>query len=861
MERKSYKFKDKSIFGTTFDAYRIKSQGNLMTLLLDKKIDSQGFIHSGTLSELWSYIYILFLYNRHTIEIFKKMHGVRGRLKSKATAKRFVRNVLEYTGSHKINEVVLVTFINKVIKEDKPVNPLLEFVGKCTTVSKSVKCNDNSAIISDVGTTNGNSKSNSNDNSTDSNKSSVSSKNNNRLSVNNIQKLQDEIDNLKKELSSKENLQKKFDDYTKEYTIKLDRIKNILKHAIHNSSNNKDLEDILKAVQQHIRSLEESKESLDEDKAIKCQMQIQDISNTMIKSKMCLIKYIATIMNQKGPDDDNKCAIVDITKQKEAFNKFSERVKNTYKDAYERNKDILVKYQKQFATMTECNHANLKIITKELGDTAQELTNLLEDLLGSVRVFVRVRPIIPDLDNVDEASKINIKITDETKISMWRDGREMFKEHEFYGVFGPTYSNRNIYTGNAEGLFDINNTNNLTIKLKKGKEIVDVPHYAMMKTFKQLEAGYSLVLSGYGVSGSGKSTTLVNGYKDDHGLLLYGLQNLEGVRKIQFYQAFELYYNHVIPNDLTLVNKIILLHDASRTFKDSMKNYGVLEKDIVSEGLTVENQEFHYTPSNNDASKFIKNVVETCQKHMKSHGRIKTTPLNNASSRSHLFLVFKIEFNSGIESYICLSDMAGMENAYNIYNKIFTKNLSIPFLLQQFDTSGKFKGVMSKPIDYYINADMYGVSNKNTLLNKGSDGKLTFSIVNPKIESSIANNIQIIYESFSVVESLLHMKYFFNKRNNVDKPFNLQKLERGDLSYNVESVFKDPKNEDTMSTKYDKTRNFKSRVLMVPILNYLSDIGGNPDKITKFVMLIALRQDTLLENKNALDFATSISST
>jgi CII-binding regulator of phage lambda lysogenization HflD len=121
------RFKNKDIFGDTFDAYWLKAQGHVMSLLLSGKVKKDGTVIGGELSELWSYIYLLYLNNKN-YDVFDGMRGRRGRLMSKATAKRFIKVVKDHMKVRTVGRDTLVDFINDVIKTKKPVNPLKDLL-------------------------------------------------------------------------------------------------------------------------------------------------------------------------------------------------------------------------------------------------------------------------------------------------------------------------------------------------------------------------------------------------------------------------------------------------------------------------------------------------------------------------------------------------------------------------------------------------------------------------------------------------------------------------------------------------------------------------------------------------------------
>ena len=121
------RFKNKAIFGDTFDAYWLKAQGHVMTLMLSGKVQKDGTVTGGELAELWSYIYLLYLNNKN-YDVFDGMRGRRGRLMSKATAKRFIKVVKDHMKVRTVGRDTLVDFINDVIKTKKPVNPLKDLL-------------------------------------------------------------------------------------------------------------------------------------------------------------------------------------------------------------------------------------------------------------------------------------------------------------------------------------------------------------------------------------------------------------------------------------------------------------------------------------------------------------------------------------------------------------------------------------------------------------------------------------------------------------------------------------------------------------------------------------------------------------
>jgi hypothetical protein len=138
----SLRFKNKDIFGDTFDAYWLKAQGHVMSLLLSGKVKKDGTVTGGELSELWSYIYLLYLNNKN-YDVFDGMRGRRGPLMSKATAKRFIKVVKDHMKVREVRRDTLMDFINDVINTKNPVNPLKDLL-MCKDFEKDLRAHDGS---------------------------------------------------------------------------------------------------------------------------------------------------------------------------------------------------------------------------------------------------------------------------------------------------------------------------------------------------------------------------------------------------------------------------------------------------------------------------------------------------------------------------------------------------------------------------------------------------------------------------------------------------------------------------------------------------------------------------------------------
>jgi hypothetical protein len=134
-----------------------------------------------------------------------------------------------------------------------------------------------------------------------------------------------------------------------------------------------------------------------------------------------------------------------------------------------------------------------------------KLTNIYEDLSGAVRVYIRIKPLI----GVDQKSKsVSIKEVSNKKqrtVNLSCQNKSINKTFgEFFGIFDETYGNEDLYTGIEMTPPEINQPGSLQINVDDIIESSDNVSPGLYNVFKQVEDGYSIVLFGYGASGSGK---------------------------------------------------------------------------------------------------------------------------------------------------------------------------------------------------------------------------------------------------------------------------------------------------------------------------------------------------------------------
>lgn len=455
------------------------------------------------------------------------------------------------------------------------------------------------------------------------------------------------------------------------------------------------------------------------------------------------------------------------------------------------------------------------------------LTNIYEDLSGAVRVYIKIKPLI----GVEQKSKtVSIQtIENKKQKSVVLDctgvegaankTKDVFGE--FYGIFGETFRNIDVYSGIENTPSDQQNPLNVNVnELVESSESINP---GLWSTFKQVEDGYSIVLFGYGASGAGKTMTLL-GNRGTPGLIHYGLANLEGVQQIklkylfeQYVSAFDITLKKIRGKIHNLINKVPALSDL---------------KNEINEGFVVKDETDMFgrrIPSTINVNDLKVNdlftLTDIIDRYRMEMGRIKKTPNNPTSSRSHLFFVFQITFKNGKKGYVTLVDTAGRELPVEIFKTfIDTSRTSLESIMS---------GSGQKIIEKYVR--------------RGLDSTYTPNYI-----------FEVLKEGFYINETINHLTYFFNKKNY--KETDVQKQGENGAEYSVGRYYVLPQSEE-------EEINENKNCLMIPILKFLDKIsssgeGNRQFKPTKFIMMCMVRQEERYCDQihETLEFAARVKS-
>jgi len=309
--------------------------------------------------------------------------------------------------------------------------------------------------------------------------------------------------------------------------------------------------------------------------------------------------------------------------------------------------------------------------------------------------------------------------------------------------------------------------------------------------------GRSTILFGYGISGSGKSWTILGG-KGDPGLMQLLIKSLtdNGITV----KPFKIFEHHLKSDDF-------IKTDLSAPF--------FVEDKLVSGIRNFELKEYLEEGSID---------FKKLEKYRKTIRSIKETPNNPTSSRTHLFIVYEITKGSE-KGYVTFIDSAGKEEPLEIAKQFYTDDIKDPSL-------------------------PFGPKNENDYrhasFTRFNFGEISDDNEKKKIYQSLLNLVKdIMREGFFINESLAHMIYYFTGENISDKLI-IEKVKKSAVSdyksYNrkgeLNIFYKPPLLRTTNKIETLVESNDKDPIMITTIFEYLTNLCTVKDqKKFKFVML------------------------
>jgi len=428
-------------------------------------------------------------------------------------------------------------------------------------------------------------------------------------------------------------------------------------------------------------------------------------------------------------------------------------------------------------------------------DNLEKLKNDLEEFninkFGKIKVYIKIKPSEKDIikEEDDGGYLINkfFKVNKDEIIKILPDNLFGPFSKVFYNIQNGKNSVKNI------DVFEkISGSNSSSID---SSDILSLPlHIDNL-------VGRSTILFGYGISGSGKSWTLIGG-KDNKGQIIEDgviqlLIKSMPSDSIKPYQIFE----HCLDYGSNFINT----DGSAPYFEENMMKSKII---TFEENLS----------------------FDDIEKIRKDRQTIKATPNNPVSSRSHLFIVYKISHN-GKEGYVTFIDSAGKEEPLEIAKQYYTSDrkgndisdASLPFISKdkKDDKSASFQRFK------------YPYPDKIT-----DDDKKKFYSENIDIVKNI------IKEGFFINESLAHMIYYFTGEN-LSSSTLFSKVTKAKVntysSYDDKeklNIFYKPPEKSKSITKLPISNN-KDPILITSIFDYLTSLSKNKDgsKNFRFIML------------------------
>ena len=314
-----------------------------------------------------------------------------------------------------------------------------------------------------------------------------------------------------------------------------------------------------------------------------------------------------------------------------------------------------------------------------------------------------------------------------------------------------------------------------------------------------------------------------------------------------------------------------LYHPKGKIFFDTMKQTSDNSNHILTTEPDFEKQILPKLQETIDFNNMVPEDVHLLTSELniyrKEKNRIKFTPNNPQSSRSHLFVMFDFVYPSGKTGTLILIDMGGRESTIDILNMFLEKPKDRPWQLPSMIMGAQIDGyikrqefkVTSDELSWKFNKDTY---NTNPTFKREMDNYVknlnNINVYDPRTKNFPGVN-DLLKESIFINETINQVIYFFNEI--IGKPNTMKTVDFGNVNtgtgvkiYNESDLLIGPPK--------NKRKNYHEKIGMYTALEYLQNMEKQ-GKPTKYVMMVHIRNEDKYCNATleSLRFAQDIKST
>lgn len=421
------------------------------------------------------------------------------------------------------------------------------------------------------------------------------------------------------------------------------------------------------------------------------------------------------------------------------------------------------------------------------------LADLLEIINGAARTIIRIKPIeqrndndVPlisegesakynvlsyinslpqqrggynytDIINVDPNDKLKLRIGTYCSGEILPEKRDDYYAYgPFSAVYPPQYNNFDIYA-NLFGLQtiqeirggtqpDASNQTKIKVKLNSTLQTADRAFGAVKNPeqglMQKLANGGSVVIFGYGFSGSGKTYALIEGSKESYeGKYKYDPSMLEQFIKSNSDVIGSVEFMELYPLGIGSTGKTKIISKGTEPIQplkvikgksDNYNEYVMYANELGETGVKPTEITDLYAPITEGITfQTISRRIKLLERHRIHKLRILATPNNDNSSRSFLQITLNINNPNASDKpgKLVFFDMPGTENTVRIKAEFMGSDIFESII-------GKY----TRGITYHI--DEFGNANENPTAKKPSDSRIILDVKGNVIEKQ-ENNSQL----------------------------------------------------------------------------------------------------------------------